>query len=113
VSAALNEMEMVIGAAPWPKASGRAPRAAPEVVPHLCRNCLGQLERHAGGEGMPTFWCLGCGAAGREMAALCCCGVERAGVRLKCVKLASEADGPSEIVVAEANGFAKAGGGRV
>jgi hypothetical protein len=98
----IEEMEAIDVRVPWPKPRQRPPQLDGRRVPHLCRRCLGPIERH-GGDLIPKWFCCPtCSTASAEVKNLCACGTDRAGARLKCVKLAGEGGGPAEVVVLEA-----------
>ena len=94
----------VIVAGSRPNRGQRPPQLEGARVSHLCRMCLGPIERH-GGDLIPTWFCCPtCSAASSVVKDLCACGIDRAGARLKCVKLAGEGGQPTEVVAMEEEG---------
>jgi hypothetical protein len=92
----------VIVAGSGPKAHQRPRQLDGARVAHLCRMCLGPIERH-GGDLIPEWFCCPtCSLASGLVRDLCACSINRAGVRLKCTKLDGEDGGPGEVVVVEA-----------
>lgn len=97
----IEEME-ADGAEYWPEPRQRPPQLDGARIAHLCRMCLGPIERH-GGDLIPKwFTCPTCSTASSEVKDLCACSLDRAGARLRCTRIAGEDGGPGEIAVVEA-----------